>query len=231
MVISFFFFLMLDLSQGFNVADNLSLISSSKYHISRFSRNEERKISPFQYSDNDGYYGVLSYRVSLKQSSRAFMGEDEESDGDKSSSADEENGDPIQMGQVKIDDGGSDLTDRFKYKVHALMGDYDPPDNQANDEYADGNILNAMMTFPTKYSFHVVGRTGGDDVVSMEYIEQVRNVVKSNCSDPQQVICDNVTPRGNSYLKVTVHGMVESAAMINAIYDELDALEMTKMRF
>ena len=34
---------------------------------------------------------------------------------------DEEEGE-IQMSTVRIDDGGSDLTDRFKYKVNALMG-------------------------------------------------------------------------------------------------------------
>lgn len=49
--------------------------------------------------------------------------------------------DEMQVGEVKIDDGGSNLTDRFKYKVNALMGVFDPQGG-ADDERQDGNILN-----------------------------------------------------------------------------------------
>ena len=45
---------------------------------------------------------------------------------------------------VKIDDGGSDLTNRFKYKVNALMGVFDPTDG-VDDERQDGNILNGKF--------------------------------------------------------------------------------------
>ena len=40
---------------------------------------------------------------------------------------------PIIKSTVKIDDHGSDLTNRFKYKVNALMGVFDPA-NGVDDE-------------------------------------------------------------------------------------------------
>ena len=48
---------------------------------------------------------------------------------------------PIAKAVIKMDDGGSDLTNRFKYKVNALMGVFDPKDG-VDDERQDGNILN-----------------------------------------------------------------------------------------
>jgi hypothetical protein len=60
---------------------------------------------------------------------------------DKSESQQEREEEPIAETVFKIDDGGSNLTDRFKYKVHALMGDYDPQDG-VDDERQDGGILN-----------------------------------------------------------------------------------------
>ena len=62
---------------------------------------------------------------------------------------------------VKIDDGGSDLNDRFKYKVNALMGTYDPQNTEIDNESHNGNILNAMLNFPTDYTFNIVGKTSG----------------------------------------------------------------------
>ena len=76
---------------------------------------------------------------------------------------------------IKINDGGSDLTDRFKYKVgennfyinaeiaqnkisnfaphlsqvNALMGVFDPQGEDTNQQ--NGNILNAMLSFPVNY--------------------------------------------------------------------------------
>ena len=81
---------------------------------------------------------------------------------------------PLAKATLRMDDGGSDLTDRFKYKVNALMGKYDPPPSAAastgdgeggegggdTERDGQGNILNAMLKFPTRYAFHAVGRIG-----------------------------------------------------------------------
>jgi hypothetical protein len=65
------------------------------------------------------------------------MSESDESGQDNQEGEEE----PIVQATVKIDDGGSNLTNRFKYKVNALMGVFDPQDGD-DDERQEGNILN-----------------------------------------------------------------------------------------
>lgn len=130
---------------------------------------------------------------------------------------------------VKIDDHGSDLTDRFKYKVNALMGVFDPPTGSVDDERADGNILNAMLKFPISYSFNVVGRTNNDATETDTFVEAVKDIVREN-SGSEELTC-SITPRGTNYTKVTVEAQVESTSIITRIYKELEGLEQAVMRF
>jgi hypothetical protein len=71
------------------------------------------------------------------------MSQDDESSNDD----DDESEQPIVETTVRIDDGGSNLTNRFKYKMHALMGTFDPKTGE-DDERQGGNILNG--TFASK---------------------------------------------------------------------------------
>ena len=130
---------------------------------------------------------------------------------------------------VKMNDGGSDLTDRFKYKVHALMGDYDPATVDTDNENTDGNILSALLNFPTRFSFNSVGRTNGDEAFADAYVGKVKDIVGSNSGD-ENYSCI-VKPRGKNFTKITVEAMVESSSMITNIYDQLASLEETVMRF
>jgi putative lipoic acid-binding regulatory protein len=129
----------------------------------------------------------------------------------------------------RVNDGGSNLTDRFKYKVHALMGTYDPPAEKDN-ENETGHILNAMLEFPVTYSFNVVGRTSGDDAKKDIFVEQVKAAVTS-VSGPDENMSLRIMPRGKSFTKVVIQANVESAAMITSIYKELEQLEMSVMQF
>ena len=128
----------------------------------------------------------------------------------------------------RVNDGGSNLTDRFKYKVHALMGDYDPPAEKDN-EYETGHILNAMLQFPVTYTFNVVGRTSGDEAKKDVFVEQVKAAVTA-ISGPDDMSL-RITPRGKSFTKVVIEAKVESAVMITNIYKELEQLEMSVMQF
>jgi len=131
---------------------------------------------------------------------------------------------------VRIDDGGSDLTNRFKYKVHALMGDYDPTDGVADDEYQDGNIMRALFTFPMQQTFDVVGKiSADDDKDANEYAESVKKIVFETTGDEN--IEYDISPRGKKFTKVSCTAMVESMTMINTIYDELGQMESTIMKF
>ena len=111
-------------------------------------------------------------------------------------------------------------------QVNALMGVFDPQGE--DDERQDGNILNAMLTFPIKYSFNVVGKTTGD--TGEKFVEQVKQVVGEATGDDDGMEFQ-ITPRGKNYTKVTVQATVQSAAMISAAYKALEELEMTVMRF
>jgi putative lipoic acid-binding regulatory protein len=136
---------------------------------------------------------------------------------------------PLMEATIRYDDGGSNLTERFKYKVNALMGTFDPVDGIPNDERVDGNILNALVTFPLKYKFNIVGKTGNNEDQIQQYVEKVKEVVFDTTGDDD--ITSKITPRGKNYTKVQCEANVQSVAMLNMIYDNLDKLEMTVMRF
>jgi putative lipoic acid-binding regulatory protein len=130
---------------------------------------------------------------------------------------------------VTIDDGdGSDLTDRFKYKVHALMGTYDAPSGVVDDENQMGNILDKMLQFPTKYTFSVVGKT--ENVNHGDYANEVELALISVLGSNAQVEM-MVVPRGKKFTKVTATVQVDSASVISYIYDKLEALDATVMKF
>jgi putative lipoic acid-binding regulatory protein len=123
-----------------------------------------------------------------------------------------------------------DMTDRFKYKVNALMGAFDPS-KEIDTERNGGNIFNAMLTFPLKYSFNVVGRTEGDDTAKETFIGQVKAVVIKTAGDDGSEMAMIVTPRGKKFTKITIEVQVESSTMITSIYKDLEQLDMSIMQF
>jgi len=134
----------------------------------------------------------------------------------------------FQTSTVKIDDGGSNLTDRFKYKVNALMGVFDP--SGEDNERQDGNILNAMLQFPVRFTFTAVGKTSGDADLKHQYTEQVKSLVGSMSGDEEGMQLQ-ITPRGTKFTRVAVQAQVDSATIINSIFTALDELEMTVMHY
>ena len=114
------------------------------------------------------------------------------------------------------------------YQVNALMGVFDPQGQ--DDERQQGNIMNAILNFPVKYSFNVVGRTGGDDATVDKFVDQVKQVVVKETGDEDGIQC-TITPRSKNFTKLTIQANVENADMITATYDGIEALEMTVMRF
>lgn len=108
------------------------------------------------------------------------------------------------------------------------MGTYDPKGD--DDENQEGNILNALLAFPVRYSFNIVGKTNGDDDLVDEFVAQVREIILDTTDDADGIEC-LITPRTKNFTKVTIESKVESAAMIKTIYDNLEALELAVMRF
>jgi putative lipoic acid-binding regulatory protein len=108
------------------------------------------------------------------------------------------------------------------------MGVFDPQGE--DDERQQGNIMNAILTFPVQYSFNVVGRTGGDAATVDQFVEQVKQVVIQETGDEDGIQC-TITPRSKNFTKLTIRANVANANMITAAYNGIEALELTVMRF
>ena len=138
----------------------------------------------------------------------------------------------IAESKVTIDDGGSDLNDRFKYKVHALMGTYDPPTGTVDDENQTGNIIGSMLQFPTEYTFTAVGKTGDENAEAAAdvYASEVKTALASILGNDAKMEL-RVVPRGKKFTRVTAKVTVESGSIISSIYENLEAIECTVMKF
>lgn len=147
---------------------------------------------------------------------------------DRAEESSQEDDEIVAKATVRIDDGGSNLTDRFKYKVNALMGVFDPPSPSVDTEKECGNILAAMLKFPIRYSFNVVGKTETADEKE-DFVQQVQQLVTALSGDED--IVSHVTPRGSKFTKITVEAQVDSAAIITSIYKELEHVERIVMQF
>jgi len=137
----------------------------------------------------------------------------------------------ITTSTVRIDDGGSDLTERFKYKVNALMGAFDPADPTQDTENENGNILNALVRFPILYTFTVVGKTLGDADLQNQFVADVKRVVLKETRESEENMTLLITPRGTKFTKVALSVEVQSAQVIAAIYQGLEATPGSVMQF
>ena len=107
------------------------------------------------------------------------------------------------------------------------MGTYDPVG--IDDDKQSANIVGALLQFPTSYTFTVVGKNSEEDNGD-EYASNVRSKLESVLGNDAQIEM-RVVPRGSKFTKVTITADVESQGMITRIYDELDSLDATVMKF
>eukprot|EP00586_Coscinodiscus_wailesii_P009931 CAMPEP_0172510672 /NCGR_PEP_ID=MMETSP1066-20121228/230534_1 /TAXON_ID=671091 /ORGANISM="Coscinodiscus wailesii, Strain CCMP2513" /LENGTH=213 /DNA_ID=CAMNT_0013289753 /DNA_START=144 /DNA_END=785 /DNA_ORIENTATION=+ len=158
-----------------------------------------------------------------------FSTDDNDDEPASSSSSSEAPDLPLVQSTIRMDDGGSDLTNRFKYKVNALMGAFDPPPSTKDDEFQNGNILSAVVNFPARYSFTVVGRTGGEESVVEEFVRTVTKGVGEISGDEGMEW--SVSARGKKFTRVVLDVNVDSAAVINSIYECLDEIDLIVMKY
>lgn len=123
----------------------------------------------------------------------------------------------------------SNMTDRFKFQVNALLGMYDPigEPEQDTERSTEHNLVGALLQFPAPFTFTVVGRTVEDN--RKAYTDLVQTIVREETGD-DTMICE-VIPRGSQFTKVTCTASVDSAAMISSVHEALGALEATVMKF
>mmetsp|Transcript_23918 Transcript_23918/g.47578 ORF Transcript_23918/g.47578 Transcript_23918/m.47578 type:complete len:192 (+) Transcript_23918:129-704(+) len=140
-------------------------------------------------------------------------------------------GTTVSASEVGADVDGDDLTDRFKYKVNALMGTYDPAGGRPDDETQTGNVAEALLNFPAPYSFAVVGRTGPEEADRRAFADGVTAEIRGISGGEDDGTTTRVTPRGENFTKVTVEVTVASTAMMNQIHRALSDLDGVVMSF
>jgi putative lipoic acid-binding regulatory protein len=101
----------------------------------------------------------------------------------------------------------------------------DPIDSNTDTEHAQGHILNAMLSFPATYTFHVVGKTAGDGDLQSIFVQQVKDVMRDD------TVVFTITPRGRKFTKVSIHKVVVNSEEISSIYEQLSKLELSVMQF
>jgi len=110
-----------------------------------------------------------------------------------------------------------------------IVGTYDPVGIDNDQQTA--NIVGALLQFPTSYTFTVVGKNSEENENNGdEYANSIKSIVESILGNDTQIEM-RVVPRGNKFTKVTITADVESQGMITNIYDELDSLDATVMKF
>ena len=120
---------------------------------------------------------------------------------------------------------------------HCKTKNKDPIDSSKDTEATSGNILNALLKFPVSYTFHVVGKTSGDDAIKALFVEQVKSTMIQSSSTPILMDHDDediryeITERGTKYTKVSIQKEVVNAEEITHIYDQLSKLELCVMQF
>ena len=144
----------------------------------------------------------------------------------------DDNIDDIPTLDVKVNQD-DDLSDRFKYKVQALMGAFDPSDPSADTEDNNCNIYNALLQFPVIHTFTVVGRRNisSTDSQTDPFVAAVQALVLEETGELEDRVTIQTTPRGSKFLKVTISVPIQSAQMMSAIYDKLKVLEGCVMQF
>jgi putative lipoic acid-binding regulatory protein len=97
--------------------------------------------------------------------------------------------------------------------------------------------LNALLKFPVRYTFHVVGKTSGDAVIKELFVKQIKDIFIQSSFTPMFMDKEDddvryeITERGTKFTKVTIQKEVINAEEITYIYDELSKLELSVMQF
>ena len=89
----------------------------------------------------------------------------------------------------------------------------------------------AKAIYPLDYTFHVVGRTDGDDDIQDRFVQQVKEIVRVQTTSTNEEMTCQITPRGTKFTKVTVQVQVVSSDIIVSIYKQLAKLELSVMQF
>ncbi|GMH69300.1 hypothetical protein TrST_g1122 [Triparma strigata] len=125
--------------------------------------------------------------------------------------------------------GPETLTDRFKYSVNALMGNYDPEEGEDSEEAVADTfaIADALVKekggWPAVFDFVAVG--SGEEFES-NCVVAVKEVIPKGASFTHEV--KNV---GTKFTRVSFSRKVEDAKTLSSIYRALDQVPNIKFKY
>lgn len=86
------------------------------------------------------------------------------------------------------------------------MGVFDP--NGKDDERQEGNIYGAILNFPARHSFTVIGKTCGEEKKCHTFISQVKDIVVSQTKIHWVLYLLNDSPNKSCYIQLRLHQQV-----------------------
>jgi len=98
---------------------------------------------------------------------------------------------------------------RFDVAVRAMRGEYDPPG--VSTEKEEGQILDTLTQFPSKYTFQASGRVGDLDD---DGIAHVAGLLMEVCDCPVAETKIEIKPRGKKFVSLWVTCTVHSGEMV-----------------
>jgi len=224
------------------------LVISSSHQVASFSNrcisalNLKESLQSFRYSpfEKDVNTFVIKSSRALSTSLKTDLNDDNNVD-DQIEISDESI--PTTDVKVRMDDGGSNLTNRFKFKVNALMGTFDPEEGTPDDDKQVGNIFNVMMYYPNEFSFTLVykfSNPDNDDEETQKLVNNVKDIaasvlLSSSTNKNKDSLISNMEvitiPRGKKFVKISLKTMVNSGDDISMIYESLSDVENIVMKF
>ncbi|GMH70572.1 hypothetical protein TL16_g05442 [Triparma laevis f. inornata] len=150
--------------------------------------------------------------------------------------ADSNSASPSCSGKAKFVDDGTrqgpeTLTDRFKYSVNALMGNYDPVDGEDSEEAVADSfaIADALVKekggWPALFDFVAVG-SGAEGEFESNCIAAVKAVIPAGASFTHET-----KPVGSKFTRISFSRKVEDAKTLSSIYAALEKVPDIKFKY
>jgi len=118
----------------------------------------------------------------------------------------------------------------------ALRGDLDPKPWQNNTERADGLLLQSLVSFPSDYTFSVVGAQAGGCAAGehREFVDDVLQTV-ARITEVKLPLPEEAVQRrqrlGGKYISLSVTVNVRAPEIVHSVCKELQKDPRVKMSF
>eukprot|EP00775_Hariotina_reticulata_P004110 gene4110-4356_t len=120
---------------------------------------------------------------------------------------------------------------RFDVAVRALRGELDPPQWVDNSERNPGVLLGRLMSFPTSYTFQVVGKVTADSPKN-QFVSDMVSIVAQVCEAEIKEADVTVQERlGGKFVSISMQVLVRAPEIVQLVYEAIGKDSRVKMKF